>query len=86
MQEVVDLAGVNGLVASQSGFPQPTFHIDDIEDYRMDDRHVGDQDRWSFELIDRCFRYKDLELEDDPEFRLRHPSNRFKIHSFIGPL
>ena len=74
-QEVVDPAGVNGLVASQSAFPRPTctFHIDDVEDYGMD-RHVIDQDRWSLDFIGTCFRLKELELEDDPEFSSRRPS------------
>ena len=49
----------------------------------MDDRHVTEQDAWIFAFIGKWFRFKDLELEDDPEFRSRHPSNCFKIHQLV---
>ena len=45
----------------------------------MSDRHIADRDRRSLQLLGKCFRYKDMELEDDPEFRLGHPSNCFKL-------
>ena len=82
-QEVVDPAGVNGFVASQIVFPRPTFVIDNLEDFLISDRHIADRDRWSLQLLGKCFRYKDMELEDDPEFRLAHPSNCFKIHLLV---
>ena len=82
-QEVVDPAGVNGFVASQIVFPRPTFVIDNLEYFLMSDRHIADRDRWSLQLLGKCFRYKDMELEDDPEFRLGHPSNCFKIHLLV---
>ena len=50
-QEGVDLAGVNGLVVSQTGLLQPNFDIDGFEHFQMDDRHIADQDEWTFSLI-----------------------------------
>ena len=72
-QEVVDPAGVNDIVASQSDFPRRAFRVDDAEGFRMD-RRVVDDDRRSLDLIGVRFRLKDLELEDDPELSSRRPS------------
>ena len=83
LQVGVDPAGVNGLVVPQEVLYQPSFDVDDLESFRINDRHVIDQDAWSFDFIGKWFRFKDLELEDDPEFRSRHPSNRFRIHHLV---
>ena len=64
---------VNGLVAPQQGLHQPNFHVDNLESYRMDDRFVAERDAWSFEFIGKWFSFKDLELEDDPDFKDRLP-------------
>ena len=81
-QGVVDPAGVNGFVDPQSAFPRRTFRIDGVEDYRMD-RYVTETDTWSLDVIGKCFRFKEMELEDDPDFRSRHPSNIFKIQFLV---
>ena len=81
LQVGVDPAGVNGLVAPQEGLRRPSFYAHDLESYRIDDRRVLDQDARRFDFIGDWLRFKDLELEDDPEFKSRRPSNRFRtIH------
>ena len=52
----------------------------------MDRRHVAAKDSWAFLLLGQWFQfqYKELELEDDLEFKVKHPSNRFKIHSIVN--
>ena len=69
LQVGVDPAGVNGLVAPQEGFHQPNFHVDNLESYRMDDRFVAERDAWCFAFIGKWFRFKDMELEDDLDFK-----------------
>ena len=43
----------------------------------MDRRHVAAKDSWAFLLLGQWFQfqYKELELEDDLEFKVKHPSN-----------
>ena len=79
---VVDPAGVNGFVDPQSAFPRHTFRIKRIEDYRMD-RYVTEGDAWSLDVIGKCFRFKEMELEDAPDFSSRHPSNIFKVQYLV---
>ena len=81
-QGVVDPAGVNGFVDPQSAFPRHTFRIKRIEDYRMD-RYVTERDAWSLDVIGKCFRFKEMELEDAPDFSSRHPSNIFKVQYLV---
>ena len=83
LQVGVDPAGVNGLVAPQEGFHQPNFHVDNLESYRMDDRFVAERDAWCFAFIGKWFSFKDMELEDDLDFKDRHPSNRFRIIGIV---
>ena len=58
--------------------------IEGYEDFRMDRRHVAAKDSWAFLLLGQWFQYTELELEDDLEFKVKHPSNRFKIHSIVN--
>ena len=53
------------------------FGIEGYEDFRMDRRHVAAKDSWAFLLLGQWFQfqYKELELEDDLEFKVKHPSN-----------
>ena len=81
-QGVVDPAGVNGFVDPQSAFPRRAFRIDRVEDYRMD-RYVAERDAWSLNVIGKCFRLKETELEDAPDFSSRRPSNIFKAQCLV---
>ena len=47
------------------------------------DRYVTERDAWSLDVIGKCFRFKEMELEDDPDFSSRHPSNTFKIQYLV---
>ena len=39
---------------------------------------------WAVKLVGKAFSYKDLELEDDPVFRDRNPSNLFIISTIVS--
>ena len=60
------------------------FGIEGYEDFRMDRRHVAAKDSWAFLLLGQWFQYKELELEDDLDFKDKHPSNKFRIHSLVN--
>ena len=77
-QEVVDPAGLNGLVALQSDFPPRAFRVDGVESYKVD-RRVVVSDEWALDLIGARLEFKDFELKDDPDFSSRRPSNAFRI-------
>ena len=84
IREDVDLAEVNGPVVTQSNVNEMDFGIEGYVDYRMERRHVAAKDSWAFLLLGQWFRYKELELEDDLEFKAKHPSNRFRIYSIVN--
>ena len=79
-QEDVELAEANDLVVHQSASHLPTFDDDSFEAYKMDDRYVSSRDNWIFSLLGKSLQYKELEFEDDLDFKARHPSNTFTIH------
>ena len=49
----------------------------------MDNRLVASQDNWILSLIGKSFKCKELEFEDDLDFKAKHPFNRFIIHSLV---
>ena len=59
------------------------FGIQGLENFRMDRRHVIEKDSWAFSLLGKWFKYKDLELEDDLEFKAKHPTNNFRIYCLV---
>ena len=83
-QEDVDLAEVNAPVVNQSNVNKMNFGIQGFENFRMDRRYVGVKDSWAFLLLGQWFKYKELELEDDLDFKAKHPSNKFRIHSIVN--
>ena len=52
--------------------------VSGIESFRMD-KHLAVGDKWALDLIGNRFKFKDLELEDDQDFRSRRPFNVFRI-------
>ena len=69
IREDVDLAEVNQPVVAQSNANETDFGIEGYVDYRMERRHVADEDSWALSLLGQWLRYKELELEDDLEFK-----------------
>ena len=59
------------------------FGIHGLDSFRMDQRHVTEKDSWVFSLSGKWFKYKELELEDDLDFKSKHPSNRFRVHCLV---
>ena len=49
----------------------------------MDGRYVSSRDNWIFSLLGKSFHYKELEFEDDLDFKDRRPSNMFTMHSLV---
>ena len=45
--------------------------------------NVIEKDSWAFSLLGKWFKYKDLELEDDLEFKAKHPTNNFRIYCLV---
>ena len=54
-QENADLAEVTNLVAHQSTSYTPTFHIDRLEEYIVNNRHLSSKDNWIIVLIGKSF-------------------------------
>ncbi len=52
--------------------------VSGIESFRMD-KHLAVGDKWALDLIGNRFKFKDLELEDDQDFRSSRPFNVFRI-------
>ena len=59
------------------------FGIHGLDSFRMGQRHVAEKDSWVFSLSSKWFKYKELELEDDLDFKSKHPSNRFRVHCLV---
>ena len=70
--------------SAQSDVDETDFGIEGYADYCMEGRHVTDKDSWVFSLLGQWLQYKELELEDDLEFKSKHPSNRFRIYSIVN--
>jgi len=79
LQGDIDLAEVPG----SFGYNEPTFDAHAFELSLIDDRIVSSRDSWIFSLTGTRFKHKELEFEDDLEFKSTHPSNLFIIHSAV---
>ena len=78
----VDLTEVPGSFANDQ--PNlPTFDSTPFEFATVGHSILSSRDRWTLQLIGAMFRYKEEELEDDVNFRDKHPSNLFIIHSIV---
>ena len=79
-----NLAEVNGPVVNQSNVNKTRFGIQGFESFRIDRRHVGVKDSWVSLLLGQWLKHKELELEDDSDFKDKHPSNKLRIHSLVN--
>ena len=77
-----DLAEVPGSFANDQP-SLPTFDSTPFEFAVVGHSILSSRDRWTLQLIGARFRYKEEELEDDVDFRDKHPSNLFIIHSIV---
>ena len=78
----VDLTEVPGSFANDQP-SLPTFDSTPFEFAVVGHSILSSRDRWTLQLIGARFRYKEEELEDDVDFRDKHPSNLFTIHSIV---
>ena len=72
----------SGLIVPDTN-PPPAFDPSDFLPSVMLDK-LASGCQWALSLIGRTSSFKDLELEDDPAFRSRHPSNRFVINTIAS--
>ena len=73
LQGDVDLAEAPGSCV----YNEPTFDAHVFESSLIDDRIVSSRDSWISSLIGKRFKCKELEFEDDLEFKQRRPSSLF---------
>ena len=64
-------------------FPPPSFDDSDFVSSVMVDK-LASGSQWALSLLGKSFCFKELELEDDPAFRDRHPSNTFIINTIVS--
>ena len=62
---------------------EPSFDANRFIFANVDERIMVPGDRWAQLFIGKQFRYKDEELEDDLDFKRKHPRNVFVIHSIV---
>ena len=79
----VDLAEATGPVALRSIYPAPSFDPDGFA-FSVTLDKLPAPFYWALKLLGKSFSYKDLELEDDPVFRDRNPSNLFIISTIAS--
>ena len=63
--------------------PPPSFDGSDFASSVMVDK-LASGSQWALSLLGKSFCFKELELEDDPAFRDRHPSNTFIINTIVS--
>ena len=78
LQDNVDLAEVPGSNAyNEYAWVNPTFNVNSFAYAVMTSKYVTSKDAWAFDFIGKVFQYKELEREDDVEYRNNNLSNRF---------
>ena len=78
LQGNADLTEVPGSFVHNES-TESSFGIQGFENFWMDRKYIGVKDSWVFLLLGQWFKYKELELEDDLDFKDKHPSNKFRI-------
>ena len=82
LERNADLAEVPGSFTDAES-TLPTFDASAFDFAIIDHTILSSRDSWVLQLIGRVFRYKEEELEDDLQFKSKHPSNVFVIHSIV---
>ena len=82
LQGDADLTEAPGSIA-HNGYMEPTFDASRFSFAVVDDKVIAPGDRWAKNLIGKSFKYKEEELEDDMEFKIKHPTNVFTIYAIV---
>ena len=78
-----DLTEAPGSIA-HNGYREPSFNASRFSFAVVDDAVIASGDRWAKKLVGKSFKYKQEELEDDVDFKLKRPTNAFTIYSIVA--
>ena len=72
-------SAISSTGSDSTPFPPPSFTHDDFEFAKVKRKSVRTDDQWVLQFLDNIFKYKQMELEQDNQFKVNNPSNEWRI-------